>query len=82
MLSFVSNRFFQRFRASSNAEAGTPPERCLEVTQVLLREVMQALHSPHQFKPFHQAIRAPFDYYKVLMIRFCFLTLYNVIIEF
>lgn len=82
MLSFVSNRCFQFFLASSNAEAGTPPERCLEVTKVLLREVMHALHSPHQFKPYHQAIREPFDYYKVLLIRFCYLTFYNVIIEF
>jgi len=40
------------------------PEQCLAVTQVLLKEVLTAFLAPYQFKPYHQAIREPFDYYK------------------
>jgi len=50
--------------ASSNLEAGQSPEQFQTNLFTFLKSVGQAMEKPHQFQPYHQAIRAPFDYYK------------------
>ena len=50
--------------ASSNLEAGQPPELFQTNLFTFLKSVSQSIESPYAFQPFHQAIRAPFDYYK------------------
>lgn len=50
--------------ASSNLEAGQPPEAFQKNLMTFLKSVSQAMEAPHKFSPYHQAIRQPFDYYK------------------
>eukprot|EP01035_Chromulina_nebulosa_P019310 gene19310-25171_t len=48
----------------SNVEAHSAPEVFASNVMTFLKSVQTALVNPYQFKPFHSAIREPFDYYK------------------
>jgi len=50
--------------ASSNIDAGTPPDQFKTNLFTFLKSVSTSIKSPHKFEPFHKAIRSPFDYYK------------------
>lgn len=56
--------------AESNLLANEPPERFKENVFTFLKSVQRALKEPHQFDPFHQAIREPFDYYKWCVVAY------------
>jgi hypothetical protein len=50
--------------ADSNLQANQPAESFKDNVFTFLKTVQVALKEPYQFQPFHQAIRAPFDYYR------------------
>lgn len=50
--------------ADSNLKANEPADRFKDNIFTFLKSVQIAMKEPYQFEPFHQAIRAPFDYYK------------------
>ena len=65
--------------ADSNLLANQPADRFKDNVFTFLKTVQIALKEPHQFEPFHQAIRSPFDYYRWFVTNrsVCILTDFN-----
>ena len=53
------NEYAQTYQCANEA-----PERYQYFVTTLLKFVQESLNSPYKFKPFHTAIREPFDYYE------------------
>lgn len=62
----LTDRYFQIllnfYTGYKNAEKNSKAH--IEVFETFLPLFIEQFYSPHQFEPFHQRIRAPFDYYK------------------
>ncbi len=57
-------RAFVNEYAQTYQHAEETPERYQYYVTTLLKFVQESLNSPYKFKPFHKAIREPFDYYE------------------
>ncbi len=47
----------------SNFLSGQSPDTFQRNIGIFFKEIAKALKGPHQFSPFHEAIRSPFDFY-------------------
>ena len=44
-------------------KAGKDTDHYEKVLTTLFKQILENMKDPHQFEPYHQAIREPFDYY-------------------
>lgn len=59
-LSTILNVFFQEYK---KAAATTSVHTVISIFRTLLKLILEQMENPHSFSPYHQKVRAPFDYY-------------------
>eukprot|EP01040_Poterioochromonas_malhamensis_P015551 gene15551-17431_t len=61
-LASMMTKFLEEY-AESNFLSGQSPDTFQRNVGIFFKEIAKALKGPHQFSPFHEAIRSPFDFY-------------------